>query len=195
MQTQYFKPELKRARRKWRGFFVARTYWRIVTSSSMADRMWRCHGWYPYTKWSIVHHSTLGKANGTGIANNAYKKYTILLKKFCYFEEDCSKMIDIWASSWDFGTLSHRRLAKAQASLRIRAVLPEPSLFAHMKYGNRRRVRPKIRHLAPLDGCACAFEEWVYGGRKVPKSHELAHFRIYIRFPHLPLVVFSKLLS
>ena len=47
----------------------------------------------------------------------------------------------------------------AQASLRIRAVLPEPSLFAHMKYGSRRWIRQKIRHLAPLDGCACVFEE------------------------------------
>ena len=40
--------------------------------------------------------------------------------------------------------LSHRRPAKAQGSM------PEPSLFAHMKYG-RRRVPPKIIHLAPLD--------------------------------------------
>ena len=40
-----------------------------------------------------------------------------------------------------------------------------------MKYGSRRRVQPKIRPLAPLDGCACAFEEWVYGGRK--KCHNL----------------------
>ena len=64
--------------------------------------------------------------------------------------------------------LSHRRPAKAQASLRVRAVSPVPSLFAHMKYGSRRRVRPKIRHLVSLDGCARAFEEWVYGGRKVP---------------------------
>ena len=44
--------------------------------------------------------------------------------------------------------LSHRRPAKAQANLRIRAVLPEPSLFAHIKYGSKRSVRPKIRHLA-----------------------------------------------
>ena len=51
--------------------------------------------------------------------------------------------------------------------MRIRAVMPEPSLFAHIKHGSRRRVRPKIRHLAPLDGCACAFEEWVYGRRTV----------------------------
>ena len=63
--------------------------------------------------------------------------------------------------------LSHRRPAKAQAILRIRAVSPEPSLFAHMKYASRRRVRPKLRHLALLDGCACAFEEWVYGGRNL----------------------------
>ena len=72
--------------------------------------------------------------------------------------------------------LSHRRPAKAQASLHIRAVSPEPLLFAHIKYGSRQRVRPKIRHLASLEGCACAFEVWVYGGRKVPWSHELAHF-------------------
>ena len=44
-----------------------------------------------------------------------------------------------WASSWDNGTYhigDQQRLS------------PEPSLFAHMKYGSRRRVRPKIRHLA-----------------------------------------------
>ena len=46
----------------------------------------------------------------------------------------------------------------AQASLHICAVSSEPLLFAHMKYGSRRRVRPKIRHLAPLDDCARAFK-------------------------------------
>ena len=50
--------------------------------------------------------------------------------------------------------LSHRQPGKAQASLRICTVSPEPLLFAHMKYGSRQRVRPKIRHIAPLDGCA-----------------------------------------
>ena len=44
--------------------------------------------------------------------------------------------------------LSPRRPAKAQASLCICAVSSEPSLFAHMKYGSRRRVQIKIRHLA-----------------------------------------------
>ena len=54
---------------------------------------------------------------------------------------------------------------------------PEPSLFAYMNYGSGQRVRPKFRHLhvAPLDDCACVFEEWIYGGQKVQKSHELTH--------------------
>ena len=64
--------------------------------------------------------------------------------------------------------LSHRWPAKAQTSLRICEISPEPSLFAHLKYGSRWRVRPKIKHLAPLYGCACTFEERVYGGQKVP---------------------------
>ena len=42
----------------------------------------------------------------------------------------------------------HKELAMAQASLCIHAVSPEPSLFTHMKYGSKRRVRPKIRHPA-----------------------------------------------
>ena len=46
------------------------------------------------------------------------------------------------------------------------AVSPEPSLLAHIKYGRRQRVRPKIRHLAPLDICACTFKEWVYRGQQ-----------------------------
>ena len=81
----------------------------------------------------------------------------------------------LWMSQlMRFWYLSHRRPGKAQASLCIRAVSPEPSMFAHMKYGSRWRVWPKIRHLAPLDGCACIFEEWIYGGQKMPKCHELA---------------------
>ena len=38
--------------------------------------------------------------------------------------------------------LSHRRPAKAHQA-------PEPSLFAHMKYGSRRRVRPKKSDIFP----------------------------------------------
>ena len=44
------------------------------------------------------------------------------------------------------------RAAKVQASLRIRAVSPEPSLLAHTS----RTFRQKARSLAPLNGWACA---------------------------------------
>ena len=63
-----------------------------------------------------------------------------------------SQLMRLWYSS-------HRRPAKAQVSLHIHAVLPEPLLFVDMKYGSRGRVQLKIRHLTPLDGCACAFED------------------------------------
>ena len=77
--------------------------------------------------------------------------------------------------------LSHRRPVKAQTSLRIRAVLPGPLLFAYIKYESRRRVRPKIRHLARLDGCACAFEdEFMEEGKY--HNHEMVHLMLRFLF-------------
>ena len=52
--------------------------------------------------------------------------------------------------------LSPMRAAKVQASLRIRAVSPEPPLFAHTSSESRGTVRQKTRSLAPLNGWACA---------------------------------------
>ena len=48
------------------------------------------------------------------------------------------------------------RAAKVQASLRIRAVSPEPSLLAHTSSESRETFRQKARSLAPLNGWACA---------------------------------------
>ena len=45
-----------------------------------------------------------------------------------------------------------------QASLRIRAVSPEPSLLAHTSTESRGTFRQKTRSLAPLNGWACAVE-------------------------------------
>ena len=53
-----------------------------------------------------------------------------------YFEYYLSLLRRLWY-------LSHRWPAKAQASLHIRAVSPKPSLFAHMKYGSRRKYPTK----------------------------------------------------
>ena len=52
--------------------------------------------------------------------------------------------------------LSPMRAAKVQASLRIRAVSPEPSLLAHTSSESRGTFRQKARSLAPLNAWACA---------------------------------------
>ena len=54
------------------------------------------------------------------------------------------------------GYLSPMRAAKVQASLRIRAVSPEPSLLAHTSSESSKTFRQKARSLAPLNGWACA---------------------------------------
>ena len=76
-------------------------------------------------------------------------------------------LIRIWASSWDYGAYHIATSEGSGEPAHLRS-LARAFAFTHIKYGNRRRVRPNISHLAPLDGCACMFEEWVYGGRKVP---------------------------
>ena len=52
--------------------------------------------------------------------------------------------------------LSLMRAAKVQASLRIRAVSPEPPLLAHTSSESRGTFRQKARSLVPLNGWACA---------------------------------------
>ena len=52
--------------------------------------------------------------------------------------------------------LSPMRAAKVQASLRLRAVSPEPSLLAHTSSESRGTFRQKARSLAPLNVWACA---------------------------------------
>ena len=52
--------------------------------------------------------------------------------------------------------LSPMRAAKVQASLRIRAVSPEPPLLAHTSCVSRGIFRQKTKSLAPLNSWACA---------------------------------------
>ena len=98
------------------------------------------------------------------------------------WKDKMSQLMKLWY-------LSHRRPAKAQASLRICAVSPEPSLFAHIKYGSKRMVRRKIRHLASVDDCACTFEKWVYGGRKEPLSHDMAQTNLLLCSTYKPALI------
>ena len=52
--------------------------------------------------------------------------------------------------------LSPMRAAKVQASLRIRAVSPEPPLLAHTSSESRGTFRQKTSSLVPLNGWTCA---------------------------------------
>ena len=65
-----------------------------------------------------------------------------------------SYTIYIYFLSWYMrkGYLSHKRPAKAQASLRISAASPEPLLLTDMKDN-------KCMPVAQIGDCACAFEE------------------------------------
>ena len=52
--------------------------------------------------------------------------------------------------------LSPMRAAKVQASLRIRAVSPEPPLLAHTSSVSRGTFRQKAKSRSPLNGWVCA---------------------------------------
>ena len=78
---------------------------------------------------------------------------TVYLLKNLYISSESKKKLDRVKRIW---YLSPMRAAKVQASLRIRAVSPEPLLLAHTSSESRGTFRQKARSLAPLNGWACA---------------------------------------
>ena len=81
------------------------------------------------------------------------------------------------------------RAAKVQASLRIRAVSPEPSLLAHTSSESRGTFRQKARSLAPLNVWACAVKICHEGMLEDTNSLDGAHFIIIPTF--FPVSKFS----
>ena len=73
--------------------------------------------------------------------------------------------------------LSPMRAAKVQASLRIRAVSPEPPLLAHTSSESRGTFRQKARSLAPLNGWACAVKICHDGMLEDTNSLDAAHIQ------------------
>ena len=71
--------------------------------------------------------------------------------------------------------LSPMRAAKVQASLRIRAVSPEPPLLAQTSRESRGTFRQKARSLAPLNGWACAVKICHDGMLEDTNSLDRAH--------------------
>ena len=77
--------------------------------------------------------------------------------------------------------LSPIRAAKVQASLRNRAVSPEPSLLAHRSSESRGTFRQKARSLAPLNGWACAVKMCHDGMLEDTNSLDGAHLLLSFR--------------
>ena len=71
--------------------------------------------------------------------------------------------------------LSPMWAAKVQASLRIRAVSPEPPLLAHTSSESRGTFRQKARSLAPLNDWACAVKICHDGMLEDTNSLDAAH--------------------
>ena len=89
----------------------------------------------------------------------------------CYYSYYMGRVKRIWY-------LSPMRAAKVQASLHIRAVLPEPSLFAHTSSESRGTFRQKARSIAPLSGWACAVKICHDGTFEDTNSLDGAHIQI-----------------
>ena len=75
--------------------------------------------------------------------------------------------------------LSPMRAAKVQASLRIRAVSPEPPLLAHRSSESRGTLRHKARPLAPLNDWACAVKICHDGMLEDTNSLDGAHIILF----------------
>ena len=76
--------------------------------------------------------------------------------------------------------LSPMRAAKVQASLRIRAVSPEPPLLAHTSSESRGTFRQKARSLAPLNGWTCAVKICHDGMLEDTNSLDAAQFSVIL---------------
>ena len=86
--------------------------------------------------------------------------------------------------------LSPMRAAKVLASLRIRAVSPEPSLLAHTSSESRGIFRQKARSLAPLNGWACAVE--ICHDGMLEDTNSLVTFTIYfIIFKYITVLIWA----
>ena len=85
----------------------------------------------------------------TGHLCDDYHNLMTLFLTYQHMHDQMDRVKRIWY-------LSPMRAAKVQASLRIRAVSPEPPLLAHTSSESKGTFRQKARSLAPLNGWACA---------------------------------------
>ena len=84
----------------------------------------------------------------------------LLISMECIPETSQPSLSYHWDTVKQRKNLSHRRPAKAQAYAQSRQSLHCPHTWS--------MEVDKGSDLAPLDGCPCVFEEWVYRGWKMP---------------------------
>ena len=131
-------------------------------------------------RWALLFCMTINKRCILFALKGALKKYV--------YQMDRVKRI--WY-------LSPMRAAKVQASLRIRAVSPEPSLLAHTSSVSRGTFRQKARSLAPLNSWACAVKMCHDGMLKDTNSLDGAKMRtvIYLNMIKYMVKVTSEFVS
>ena len=118
-------------------------------------------------------------------------KLTILFKSLYPFQYLYSFLKITWTASSELGTYrlcEQRRFRRdcAEASLRIRAVSPEPPLLAHTSSESRGTFRQKARPLAPLNGWAWAVK--IYHDVMLEDTNSLDGVHIiHVRFPQKKL--------
>ena len=100
-----------------------------------------------------------------------YDQVTKVVVIMSPFQRDMGRVKRIWY-------LSPMRAAMVQASLRIRAVSPEPPLLAHTSSESRGTFRQKARSLAPLNGWTCAVKICHDGMFEDTNSFGGAHMRM-----------------
>ena len=110
---------------------------------------------------------------------SCYSHFLILFSSSCWFPHfHLGRAKRIWY-------LSPMRVAKVQASLRIRAVAPEPPLLAQTSSESRGTFNQKARSLVPLGGWACAIK--ICHDRMLEDTNSLdsAHFPSDVTKHHL----------
>ena len=152
---------------------ISNSTYQLIKDTSLNIRKWR----------SII----TGQAAPSPCENPTNKKNEITyLRFFCFFfsfpsnSYSLQDLYDIMKKylgrAKRIWYLSPMRAAKVQASLRIRAVSPEPSLLAHTSSESRGTFRQKARSLAPLNGWACVVKVCHDGMLEDTNSLGGAHF-------------------
>ena len=119
--------------------------------------------------WNFWHAVSLSHTMYDNVRERSAEKSIIIVTRFLHL----GRAKRIWY-------LSPMRAAKVQASLRIRAVSPEPSLLAHTSSESRGTFRQKARSLAPLNGWACAVKICRDGMLEDTNSLDGAHIGINV---------------